>query len=116
LVAVWERAQALQFTRGRGTDDLWGFCAGCYYADVCKAGCTWTGHVLFGRRGNNPICHHRALELMAAGQRERIVRVEAAPGEPFDHASFEVVLEAWPAEALVRARAIAASGEGWLDG
>jgi radical SAM protein with 4Fe4S-binding SPASM domain len=116
LRAVWERAQALRFTRGRETEDLWGFCAGCYYADVCKAGCTWTGHVLFGRRGNNPICHHRSLELMAAGQRERIVRVQAAPGEPFDHATFEVVVEEWPAEELVRARELAASGQGWLEG
>jgi radical SAM protein with 4Fe4S-binding SPASM domain len=116
LRAVWERSQALRFTRGRGTEDLWGFCAGCYYADVCKAGCTWTGHVLFGRRGNNPICHHRALELMAAGRRERIVQVQAAPGEPFDHARFEVVLEDWPADELMRARAIAESGEGWLEG
>lgn len=115
LLAVWERSQALRFTRGRGTEDLWGFCATCYYADVCKAGCTWTGHVLFGRRGNNPICHHRALELMAAGKRERIVQVETAAGEPFDHARFEVVVEDWPAEALARARAIADSGEGWLD-
>jgi radical SAM protein with 4Fe4S-binding SPASM domain len=116
LLAVWERAQALQFTRGRGTEDLWGHCATCYYADVCKAGCTWTGHVLFGRRGNNPICHHRALELMSAGKRERIVRVAAAPGEPFDHAKFEVVEEDWPAEAIERAREIAKSGQGWLEG
>jgi hypothetical protein len=83
---------------------------------VCKAGCTWTGHVLFGRRGNNPICHHRALELMSAGKRERIVRVAAAPGEPFDHARFEVVEEDWPAEAIERAREIAKSGQGWLEG
>ena len=30
------------------------------------------------------------------GKRERIVRVEAAPGEPFDHGLFEIVLEDKP--------------------
>lgn len=115
LRAVWERAQALRFTRGRGTEDLWGFCASCYYADVCKAGCTWTGHVLFGRRGNNPICHHRALELLARGRRERLVQVAAASGEPFDHARFEVVEEDWPAEELTRAQEIVRTGQGWLE-
>lgn len=116
LRAVWERSKALQFTRGRGTEDLWGFCASCYYADVCKAGCTWTGHVLTGRRGNNPICHHRALELMSRGQRERIVQVQPATGEPFDHGRFELVLEEWPNEELQRAREVARTGQGWLEG
>lgn len=115
LQAVWERSQALRFTRGRGTEDLWGYCADCYYADVCKAGCTWTGHVLLGRRGNNPICHHRALEHLVQGKRERIVQVAPAEGMPFDHAKFEVVLEDWPAEELARAREIASSGEGWIE-
>jgi hypothetical protein len=60
---------------------------------VCRAGCTWTTHTLFGRPGNNPYCHHRALELAARGFRERIVRVEAPPGLPFDHGKFEIVVE-----------------------
>ncbi len=111
---VWERSSALRFTRGRQTEDLWGYCAGCYYADVCKAGCTWTGHVLFGRRGNNPICHHRALELLRDGRRERIVKKADAPGTPFDHAQYEIVEEPWPAEHLAAARRIAETGEGWL--
>ena len=42
----------------------------------CLGGCTWTTHVLFGKPGNNPFCHHRALELLREGKRERIVRVE----------------------------------------
>jgi len=72
---------------------LWGFCGSCYYADVCKAGCTWTTSVLFGRAGNNPYCHHRALELSKQGLRERIEQVERAPGTSFDHGRFELILE-----------------------
>ncbi|MBN9160059.1 MAG: hypothetical protein J0I07_03765 [Myxococcales bacterium] len=52
--------------------DLWGYCATCYYADECKAGCTWTADVLFGKPGNNRYCHHRALELKKCGLRERV--------------------------------------------
>ena len=44
----------------RTAADLWGFCATCYYADTCRAGCTWTADGLFGRPGNNPYCHHLA--------------------------------------------------------
>lgn len=95
---IWERAAAVGFNRERGVQDLWGRCADCYYAETCKAGCTWTGHVLFGRRGNNPYCHHRALELLREGRRERLELREAAPGEPFDHARYELVEEPWPGE------------------
>ena len=59
---MWELSDSLRFARDRTVDDLWGFCRTCYYADVCRAGCTWTTHVLFGRAGNNPYCHYRALE------------------------------------------------------
>jgi radical SAM protein with 4Fe4S-binding SPASM domain len=93
---IWERASALRFTRERTADDLWGFCRSCYYAHECLAGCTWTTHALFGRPGNNPFCHHRALELQRRGRRERLVRREAPPGAPFDHGRFEIVEEAWP--------------------
>ncbi|HKQ99765.1 MAG TPA: radical SAM protein, partial [Pyrinomonadaceae bacterium] len=93
LEDMWRNAPEITFARERTANDLWGYCRGCYYADVCRAGCTWTGHVLFGRAGNNPYCHHRALELSSRGLRERIVRVEEAPGEPFDHGRFELVLE-----------------------
>ena len=90
---IWEASPEIAFTRNRTVDDLWGFCRSCYYADVCRAGCTWTTHTLFGRPGNNPYCHHRALELAARGLRERIVREEAPPGLPFDHGKFALVLE-----------------------
>jgi hypothetical protein len=70
--------------------------------------------VLFGKRGNNPFCHHRALELLRAGRRERLVRTEHAAGVPFDHGKFEIVEEDWPAGELERAQDLARTGEGWL--
>jgi radical SAM protein with 4Fe4S-binding SPASM domain len=82
--------------RVRTRDDLWGFCNTCYYGDVCRAGCTWTSHCLLGRPGNNPYCIHRALQYETQGLRERIVKVEAAPGEPFDNGRFEIVVEQLP--------------------
>jgi radical SAM protein with 4Fe4S-binding SPASM domain len=96
LADIWSRAAALRYTRDRTVKDLWGYCATCYYADECRAGCTWTADVLFGRPGNNPYCHHRALELKKANLRERLVRVDEAPGLPFDRGRFELVVEPWP--------------------
>jgi radical SAM protein with 4Fe4S-binding SPASM domain len=112
---IWERAAAIGFNRERGVEDLWGRCADCYYAQTCKAGCTWTGHVLFGRRGNNPYCHHRALELLREGRRERLELREAAPGEPFDHARYELIEEAWPEPLLGRAREVVEREAGWIS-
>ncbi len=91
--ALWERSAALRVIRDRTVEDLWGYCRTCYYADECRAGCTWTAHSLFGKPGNNPYCHHRAIEMDRAGLRERVVPVEAAPGLPFDHGRFELVVE-----------------------
>jgi radical SAM protein with 4Fe4S-binding SPASM domain len=93
LVELWERAAALRYTRDRTVADLSGYCATCYYADACRAGCTWTASVLFGRPGDNPYCHHRAIERDRQGLRERLVMREPAPGEPFDHGTFELILE-----------------------
>ena len=111
---IWERAYPLRFTRDPRRGELWGYCAGCYYADDCLGGCSWTAHSLLGRRGNNPFCHHRALDLLRRGARERVVLVEPAPGAPFDHGRFEVVEEAWPKEELERARAVVAGTAEWL--
>lgn len=105
LEEIWRRAPALRFTRARTTEDLWGFCATCYYKEACLAGCTWTSHVLSGKRGNQPYCHHRALELLEVGKRETITRVEAAPGDPFDFGRFAIEEEPWPADDLARAQA-----------
>lgn len=96
LKDVWERSQRLRYTRDRTVADLWGYCRECYYADECRAGCTWMGHSLFGKPGNNPYCHHRALEMDRRGVRERVVLKERAPGLPFDRGLFELVTEAVP--------------------
>ena len=98
---IWWQSDALNINRGRTNGGLWGFCGSCYYADVCKAGCTWTTHSLFGRAGNNPYCHHRALELSKRELRERIVQVEKAPGSSFDHGRFELVVESVDGSSVV---------------
>ena len=79
------------------TEHLWGFCKGCDYARVCKGGCSWTAHVFFDRRGNNPYCHHRALTLASEGKRERVRKIKAASGLPFDNGEFELIEEAYGA-------------------
>ncbi|MFO0565074.1 MAG: radical SAM protein [Polyangiaceae bacterium] len=94
---IWETSPELAFTRGFVIDDLWGFCRSCYYGETCKGGCLWTSSTLLGRTGNNPYCHHRALELLREGKRERLVLVDRARGEIRDTARFELVLEDAPA-------------------
>ena len=56
--ALWVELECM---RDRTVDDLWGHCKTCYYASVCKAGCTWTTHTLLGRPGNSGggPAHHR---------------------------------------------------------
>jgi radical SAM protein with 4Fe4S-binding SPASM domain len=96
LADIWERSAPLRTMRDFSSEQLWGLCKTCYYADTCRAGCTWTAFSLFGRAGNNPLCHHRALELQSQGLRERLVRVDAPPGQPFDHGLFKIVVEESP--------------------
>lgn len=93
LEKIWLTSPEVQGLGARTRDDLWGFCASCEHADRCKAGCTWTAHALFGRPGNNPYCHHRALTLQEQGLRERVRLVQPAPGEPFDFGTYEMVTE-----------------------
>lgn len=76
-----------------GTSHLWGFCAGCEHAPACRGGCSWTAHTFFGRRGNNPYCHHRALVNQRRGIRERLELAVPAPGQPFDHGVFQIIEE-----------------------
>jgi radical SAM protein with 4Fe4S-binding SPASM domain len=90
---IWERAAPMRYTRDRTVETLWGFCRTCYYAEVCRGGCTWTAEALLGKPGNNPICHHRALEMQRVGKRERFVQIESAPGVPFDQGRFELIVE-----------------------
>ncbi|MEZ4298529.1 MAG: radical SAM protein [Polyangiaceae bacterium] len=96
LEAIWQDSPEVRFTRDRDTAELWGFCATCYYADVCRAGCSWTAHVTLGRRGNNPFCYHRAVQLRKKGLRETLVQKERAPNEPYDYGRFEIVVEPIP--------------------
>jgi radical SAM protein with 4Fe4S-binding SPASM domain len=93
LKEIWETSEPIAFNRRRTVDDLWGFCRTCYYAETCMAGCTWTSHALMGRHGNNPMCHHRALEMDRKGLRERLIKVKDAGGRSFDHGEFEIVVE-----------------------
>ena len=95
---IWTRSEVLRFARDRTVDELWGFCKTCYYADVCRAGCSWTAHTTLGRRGNYPFCYHRVVQLRRKGIRERLVPVERAPQKPYDHGRFEIVEEPWPAD------------------
>ncbi len=97
LEEIWASAPELAFTRDRGTEDLWGFCKSCYYADICKAGCSFTTHCTLGRRGNNPFCWYRADQLRRRGVRERIDPVERPSGAPYDFGRFELSEEPWPA-------------------
>jgi nif11-class peptide radical SAM maturase 3 len=83
-----------------GEKHLWGFCKSCEHRHLCRGGCSWTAHVFFDKRGNNPYCHHRALELQKIGKRERVVPKLMAIGEPFDNGVFKLIVEpsdkAWP--------------------
>lgn len=93
LKDVVEHTEQLTFLKNRTREDLWGYCRTCYYGDVCKAGCTWTSYCLLGKSGNNPYCIHRAMMFEREGKRERVVKVENAPGLPFDNGRFEIVVE-----------------------
>ena len=95
LDQLWASSPEVRFSRDRDTSELWGFCATCYYADTCRAGCSWTAHCTLGRRGNNPFCYHRVTQLKRRGIRERLVRREEAPRQPYDHGRFEIVEEPW---------------------
>lgn len=104
LREVIEQTEELRFNlsagTSQGTDHLWGFCQTCEYAELCRGGCTWTAHVFFDRRGNNPYCHHRALAQAKHGVRERVYPEVRAQGLPFDNGEFALVEEPldapWP--------------------
>lgn len=103
LADIWradgEQGQAMTFTRDRTREELWGFCAGCYYADVCRAGCSFTAHSTLGRRGNNPFCYHRASKLRERGVREVLEHAMRAPGDPYDFGRFALREEPWSTDA-----------------
>jgi radical SAM protein with 4Fe4S-binding SPASM domain len=95
LSQIWAEAEAITFARTRGVSELWGFCKSCYYAEVCRGGCSFTAHSALGRRGNMPFCYYRANKLRREGLRERLVKKVAAPGDPYDFGRFEIVVEPW---------------------
>ena len=97
IAEIWQSTEELAFARERTRDDLWGYCATCPLADTCLGGCSFTAHGFFGRAGNNPMCHFRAIQHRKKGLRERLVRVRRAPGDPFDSALFEIIVEPFDA-------------------
>ncbi|MEH1992180.1 nif11-class peptide radical SAM maturase 3 [Nostoc sp.] len=106
LREIVEQTEELRFNLNadtpKGTNHLWGFCKTCEYAELCRGGCTWTAHVFFDRRGNNPYCHHRALEQAKRGMRERVYPKVRAQGLPFDNGEFTLIEEPieapWPVD------------------
>ena len=96
LEQIWEHSEAIRFARDRTMEELWGSCRTCYYADTCRAGCSWTAHTTLGKRGNNPFCWHRVTQLRKKGIRERLVQKVQAPNVPYDFGRFEIVEEPWP--------------------
>jgi nif11-class peptide radical SAM maturase 3 len=104
LRTIIEETEELRFNLGagtpKGTEHLWGFCKSCEFAELCRGGCSWTAHVFFDKRGNNPYCHHRALTQAERGLRERVFLQHQAKGNPFDNGEFALVEEPinapWP--------------------
>ncbi|MEH2237031.1 nif11-class peptide radical SAM maturase 3 [Nostoc sp.] len=104
LRTIIEETEELRFNLGadtpKGTSHLWGFCKTCEFAELCRGGCTWTAHVFFDKRGNNPYCHHRALTQEKHGIRERVYLQRRADGNPFDNGEFGLIEEPinapWP--------------------
>jgi nif11-class peptide radical SAM maturase 3 len=96
---IVEQTAELRFNLDAGTPEgtkhLWGFCQTCEFAELCRGGCSWTAHVFFNRRGNNPYCHHRALTQAKRGIRERVYPIVQAEGLPFDNGEFMLVEESW---------------------
>ncbi|GCL40414.1 nif11-class peptide radical SAM maturase 3 [Dolichospermum planctonicum] len=97
LRTIIEETEELRFNLGagtpKGTEHLWGFCKTCEFAELCRGGCSWTAHVFFDKRGNNPYCHHRALTQEKNGIRERVFLQRQANGNPFDNGEFALIEE-----------------------
>ena len=112
---IWERAAPLRFTRDRTVEDLWGYCRTCYYADTCRAGCSWTSHVLFGTPRQQPVLPPPRARAAPRGQaRAPRARRGRAGRRRSTTARFEIVVEPCPEDELERARELARTGEGSL--
>jgi radical SAM protein with 4Fe4S-binding SPASM domain len=90
LEQIWQHSETIRFARDRETEELWGHCKSCYYAEACRGGCSWMAHCALGRRGNNPFCYHRVKTLEKQGIRERLVPRERAPNLPYDFGRFDL--------------------------
>ncbi len=93
LKTQWDQSPILGFARTRTVDDLSGYCKKCVFAEVCLGGCSFTAHAFFGKTGNQPYCHYRAIQMKKEGLRERVIPIQSADGLPFDHALFEIITE-----------------------
>jgi radical SAM protein with 4Fe4S-binding SPASM domain len=93
VAELWHGHSLMRPNGDRGVPELWGFCRTCRHSDTCRGGCTWTADALFGRRGNNPYCHHRVLTLAEQGFRERLIKVAEAGPAPFSTGKFELMSE-----------------------
>jgi nif11-class peptide radical SAM maturase 3 len=97
LRTIIEETEELRFNLGadtpKGKEHLWGFCKTCEFAELCRGGCSWTAHVFFNKRGNNPYCHHRAITQAKRGIRERVLLKHEAEGKPFDNGEFALIEE-----------------------
>ena len=91
LQTLWDDSERMRFARDRELDEMWGHCKTCYYAEICRGGCSWMAHCSLGRRGNNPFCYHRVKTLEKKGIREYLVPKERAPQVPYDFGRFDLV-------------------------
>ena len=100
---IWERSAPLRYMRDRTVDDLWGYCRTCYYADECRAGLHLDGLLAVRQGGQQPALPPPRAGDARQGKRERLVQVARAPGAPFDHGRFEIIVEDLPMSVSSRA-------------
>ena len=94
LQVLWDNAPELRI--GLSRSHVRGYCAECYYANVCRGGCSGAAIGLTGKRGDNPYCHHRALEFARRGLRERLVPRGIEMGGRRGHGLFDIHIEPIP--------------------
>jgi radical SAM protein with 4Fe4S-binding SPASM domain len=96
LRELWDNAPELRI--GLSRSHVHGYCAECYYSRICRGGCTGVAIGLTGQRGDNPYCHHRALEFARRGLRERLVLRGVETRGRRGHNLFDIQVEPMPAD------------------
>ncbi len=96
LRELWDNAPELRI--GVSPSHVHGYCAECYYSRICRGGCTGVAIGLTGQRGDNPYCHHRALEFARRGLRERLVLRGVETRGRRGHNLFDIQVEPMPAD------------------